>query len=1012
MNYHLDKQETLWALTNSTQYKGEVFTSEFPESNWKKFPIESDVPLRIIKANEQKMAIAGDNATLFIVNEQKSWQLIQAPFSKHITALEWLGDSLIVGVRNEGVYVFYEQQWQKLNISKTPQFDIIHFWQSHEGGGKNMHFLSTIGECYRFNHAENEFQSCMELSFLESPSLSSHVALTLDKTQILAAETKLWLVENHKAEAVRIPQAAQLQAVALTHTGKLWVSDAESRVLLQITPQKTYFVENVSENELLHVPAVKQLFLAELNLMNTSQKDYLFFGNKISSQVHVYTQLETGKFVDNTGSVWPEIPHKMDFLLPVDLDNDGDDDLITAKEYPDKVVFSSYHNFKSQLNLRETVQLVTRDYKSLRDIVLYDWDANGYTDILALFHYSDGLEAGYLTVFENHLGHIFHSYPTRISETMGWNNEVHISDINNDGYEDVYLANSWRNDRIAYGPDWKNGQFSWVDLPEKSNTYQAVWANLDDNPELELIRFTSASQYAVLTQRDHQFVPLEQFGEFLEDYTKPVSFSLADLNRDGSLDIILESFESIPIKIGFNEKNRFAERRKVFDSELLKTQTAFPIDIDADSDIDLLVASGSETVFYENLSQVQESANLKRMATKRLAFFQNEPKQSNKLSWLFAQILYIVSIPVYYGYLIEFFGVSVILLLSIQLGRNRYNWSFQSSLSLVIINMSLFWMALVLTASSGSIFSFFIPGLISVATSLVPVAISENAHHSTKRQFTRAGKEELLMLLMRYTHGAWSSSLMNRLIMLAKNKNDLNEDFKQHLTTRLEQFKSIMIPELKTIMELTNQSELWVDALPTVKEDLVELEQINATKVFSSTEEFLNRLTRLKNAIKDIRMQVWFEHSSQIDDVIQSLIMDWQKRSKIQQIELIYEFIGDKQARVLIPGAILSSVVDNLCANAFEALKRAPAQNAPQIHILVFKKAPKWLIQVTDNGCGIKPEIQKSVFEPGFSDFGSTGQGLSQAKKDVAHYGGRIFLQESNPEKRTTFAIELLEIDS
>jgi signal transduction histidine kinase len=70
------------------------------------------------------------------------------------------------------------------------------------------------------------------------------------------------------------------------------------------------------------------------------------------------------------------------------------------------------------------------------------------------------------------------------------------------------------------------------------------------------------------------------------------------------------------------------------------------------------------------------------------------------------------------------------------------------------------------------------------------------------------------------------------------------------------------------------------------------------------------------------------------------------------------------------------------------------------------------VIVFSDNGCGISPTIENSIFDSGFSGFGSTGQGLTQAKEDIGHFGGRIFLQESLPEKKTTFVIELLEIDS
>jgi two-component system NtrC family sensor kinase len=71
----------------------------------------------------------------------------------------------------------------------------------------------------------------------------------------------------------------------------------------------------------------------------------------------------------------------------------------------------------------------------------------------------------------------------------------------------------------------------------------------------------------------------------------------------------------------------------------------------------------------------------------------------------------------------------------------------------------------------------------------------------------------------------------------------------------------------------------------------------------------------------------------------------------------------------------------------------------------------KWLITVSDNGLGVKPEDQKGVFVPFFTRKGSaeegTGMGLYTAWEIVRAHGGSLTLQQSEYGKGTTFLIEL-----
>ncbi len=119
--------------------------------------------------------------------------------------------------------------------------------------------------------------------------------------------------------------------------------------------------------------------------------------------------------------------------------------------------------------------------------------------------------------------------------------------------------------------------------------------------------------------------------------------------------------------------------------------------------------------------------------------------------------------------------------------------------------------------------------------------------------------------------------------------------------------------------------------------------------------------------------------------------------------ELLFQLHGDPQVRLKADKDAMGRVVDNLLSNA---VKYTPEGRSP---ILVeFKTQGDWLIlAVEDQGIGIPPKQQKSLFEEFFrasnartaEKFG-TGLGLSIVKQILQWHGGRVHLT-SEPKKGT-----------
>jgi len=107
------------------------------------------------------------------------------------------------------------------------------------------------------------------------------------------------------------------------------------------------------------------------------------------------------------------------------------------------------------------------------------------------------------------------------------------------------------------------------------------------------------------------------------------------------------------------------------------------------------------------------------------------------------------------------------------------------------------------------------------------------------------------------------------------------------------------------------------------------------------------------------------------------------------------------QLRVRVNEAELQQVLLNLSLNAVQACEKGG------LVALGASGDDPIRIRVTDDGCGIPPEIQTRIFEPFFSARrGGTGLGLFLSLDFVRHWGGDIEVR-STPGSGSTFEVIL-----
>ena len=132
-------------------------------------------------------------------------------------------------------------------------------------------------------------------------------------------------------------------------------------------------------------------------------------------------------------------------------------------------------------------------------------------------------------------------------------------------------------------------------------------------------------------------------------------------------------------------------------------------------------------------------------------------------------------------------------------------------------------------------------------------------------------------------------------------------------------------------------------------------------------------------------------------------VTDYMDRRTSKKVDISFNLPVD-EVIVKMNKALIEWVVENLCKNAVDAM-----EGDGKIVLLLFEEEDRAIVEVKDNGKGIKKKDQKNVFTPGFTTKKrGWGLGLSLAKRIVEEYHkGKIFVKYSEPGVGTTFRIEL-----
>ena len=232
-----------------------------------------------------------------------------------------------------------------------------------------------------------------------------------------------------------------------------------------------------------------------------------------------------------------------------------------------------------------------------------------------------------------------------------------------------------------------------------------------------------------------------------------------------------------------------------------------------------------------------------------------------------------------------------------------------------------------------------------------------------------------------------------------RNQNTLlqkERDIAEHNTKMKEQFLSNMSHEIRTPLNAiigTGNLLLKSSNLNEKQKQYLSILSLNAKNLLNLINDILD-LSKIESGNIQL-MQQPFNIQKQIETVINSVTF----LAEAKEIEL--RLIQDHPILVPVVGdeLRLSQILMNLLSNA---IKFTPIHGEVSLAIEHIADTPTQLtlrFTVNDNGIGIAPEKQKSIFEPFIQaeetttrNFGGTGLGLNIVKKLVELHGSEILL--------------------
>ncbi len=284
-------------------------------------------------------------------------------------------------------------------------------------------------------------------------------------------------------------------------------------------------------------------------------------------------------------------------VYAVDLDQDGDLDVLSASFYDNKIAWyenDGSGNFGDQ-------QAITTEAVNTTSVYASDLDQDGDLDVL-----SASIDDDKVAWYENDGNGNFGTQQIITTQADGAN-AVYAADLDQDGDMDVLSASLSYTDQIQIAWYENEGSGNFADqqiITTEANVAQDVYAaDLDNDGDLDVLSASLGDDKIAWYENEGD----GSFGE-QQPLTTPASGALdvyaSDLDQDGDMDVLFASGSFSYNKIAWyeNEGSGHFGTQQIITTEADGATSVYAADLDNDGDTDVLSASrfDDKIAWYEN----------------------------------------------------------------------------------------------------------------------------------------------------------------------------------------------------------------------------------------------------------------------------------------------------------------------------------------------------------------------------------------------------------------------------
>ena len=282
-------------------------------------------------------------------------------------------------------------------------------------------------------------------------------------------------------------------------------------------------------------------------------------------------------------------------VVSIDIDNDGDKDLILACEFcPNKIFFNKDGKFEQKLILPSLMEYkLPLKGEDSEDIAYADFDLDGDID---LFFVSEDTKNHELLMNNGNGTFVFH--PNQISK-IGKANAVLIYDFNQDNYPDILIGIKGRNELFINnkGKEFINETNKyWVE--NNDDTQDLILVDIDNDGDKDIVEGIEKGGNNIYVNANGKFI--EETSKRLPDMSQIETRKViaSDIDNDGDQDLYY-------CNVGWSGKNAqnillinngngyFTNNTEnVFPIDQYTTLDAVFTDINNDGKLDLITTNG------------------------------------------------------------------------------------------------------------------------------------------------------------------------------------------------------------------------------------------------------------------------------------------------------------------------------------------------------------------------------------------------------------------------------------